>query len=281
MILNVLTRFAAETDGPPVHITPGVLFEVGGVGVTNSMLYGVLVGIFILALSTYVARHMTVSPKRGIIQFFEIGTEFIVNLIASSLGSREKAVKYGPYFVTLFFFILFNNWLGLAPGVGSALTVGDEPVFRPFTADLNGTLAAATVTMILVQTFAIKESGLLRHLRHYFNGSMLNPITIFLGVFEMLSEFIRIVSLALRLFLVITIGEVIIAVFSYLGGFAAPITALPFLALELAVAALQAYIFVMLSVMYLAVAVKHGAEHEDSTTEESLVKLKEIHTIGG
>jgi F-type H+-transporting ATPase subunit a len=135
--------------------------------------------------------------------------------------------------------------------------------------------------MILVQIFAIKESGLLRHLRHYFNGSMKNPITILLGLFEMLTEFIRVISLALRFFLVITIGEVIITVFKYLGGIAAPITAFPFLALELAVGALQAYIFVMLSVMYLAVAVKHGAEHEDTTTDEPLPKLKEIHNISG
>jgi F0F1-type ATP synthase membrane subunit a len=48
------------------------------------------------------------------------------------------------------------------PGVGEAVVVGDEPLFRPFTADLNGTLAAATVSIILVQTFSIKESGFIK-----------------------------------------------------------------------------------------------------------------------
>ncbi len=86
-----------------------------------------------------------------------------------------------------------------------------------------------------------------------------------LGIFEMFSELTRIFSLALRLFLNVTIGEIIISVFSFLGKFAAPITALPFMILELLVGALQAYIFVMLAIMYLAVAVKHGEHdaHED------------------
>lgn len=281
MIRDLMIRFAAESDGPAVHITPGGLFEIGGLTVTNSMFYAVIAGVLILLLSIYAARKMTLRPQRGIVQLFEIGTEFIMNLLASSLGSRKKAVKYSPYFVTIFFFILFSNWLGLAPGVGEALTMSGQPVFRPFTADLNGTLAAAAVSMFFVQRFSIQESGLLNHLRHYFNGSMKNPITLFLGVFEMLTEFIRIASLALRLFLVITVGEIIIAVFAYLGGtFAGPITALPFVFLEILVAALQAYIFVMLSVMYLAVAVKHGAEH-DPAHDEPLPELKKIHDVSG
>jgi F-type H+-transporting ATPase subunit a len=277
LIFNYL--LAAESAGPPIHITPSGLFEVGGVPITNSIFYAVISGIVIFLVSRSVAKRMTVRPKRGIIQFFEIGTEFITNLISSSLDSREKGVKYAPYFVTIFFFILFNNWLGLMPGVGEALTFRGEPLFRPFTADLNGTLAAATVSMVLVQAFAIKESGFFRHLRHYFVGSMWNPVTILLGLFEILTEFIRVGSLALRLFLVITVGEIIIAVFAYLGGFVAPITALPFVALELAVAALQAYIFVMLSVMYLAVAVKHDSEHEREDHEPA--DLKQIHEVNG
>ncbi|CAN5660989.1 F0F1 ATP synthase subunit A [soil metagenome] len=279
--MRSLAQFAAETAGPSVHITPSGLFTIGEVAITNSMVYGLITGVLITVFLAWAARRMTIQPQGGVIQFIEIGSEFITNLLASSLGSRDKALKYGPYFATIFFIILFNNWLGLMPGVGNALTVNGEPVFRPFTADLNATLAAAVVSMVLVQTFAIKESGFFRHLRHYFNGSMKNPVTWLLGAFEMLTEFIRVGSLALRLFLVITVGEIIIAVFTYLGGFVAPLVAMPFVFLELLVAALQAYIFVMLSVMYLAVAVKHGSEHEHSTTDEPLPELKRIHHVSG
>lgn len=254
--------FAAE---PVIHITPLGVFEVGGIELTNSMFYGILSAVLTVGLLIFIAKRMTLRPKGGFTQFIEVGTDFITNLLKGALGSEQKAVHYTPYFVTIFFFIMFSNWLGLLPGVGSVVVGGghgETPLFRPFTADLNGTLAAATVSWILVQWFAIRESGVAKHMRHYFNGSLKNPITLLLGIFEMFSDVTRIFSLALRLFLNVAIGEIIIAVFSALGGVAAPVTALPFTILELLVGALQAYIFVMLSVMYLAVAVKH-AEHDD------------------
>lgn len=260
-MLSSLSRFAAEGEGPAVHITPGTLFEIGGIPITNSIFYGWISSFLIVVFLIWVARKVSLRPRGGVVQFIEVGSDFITNQIANALGSRKKALYYAPFFVTFFFFIMLSNWLGLIPGVGETLTINNQPVFRPFTADLNGTLAASAVIMVLVQYFAIKESGFLKHLGHYFNGSLKNPLTIFLGIFEMFSEVIRVFSLALRLFLNVTIGEVIISVFTYLGSFAAPITALPFIFLELAVGALQAYIFVMLSMTYLSVAIHHGEEH--------------------
>ncbi|GAC1391791.1 MAG: F0F1 ATP synthase subunit A [Candidatus Saccharimonadales bacterium] len=262
MIRDVLLKFAVE-GGPSVHITPGILTVFHGYIITNSIFYAWICFTVISIVLIGVARRVTIRPQGGLIQIIEIGSEFITNLIASSLGDRKKALKYAPFFVTFFFIIAFSNLLGLLPGVGEALTFHGAPLFRAFTADINATLAAATVAMVVVQYFAIRESGILRHLRHYFNGSMTNPITILLGIFEMFSELTRVASLALRLFLNVAIGEIIISVFAYLGKFAAPLTSLPFVTLELFVGILQAYIFVMLTIMYLAVAIKH--DHEDDT----------------
>ena len=270
MIQTLLTRFAS--DGPVIHITPGELFTFHGYTITNSILYAWISSFIILVAMIIVARRMTLRPKRGAIQLVEIGTEFIISTLAGSLGSRAKAIKYAPYFVTTFFFVMLSNWLGLLPGVGEAVTFNEVPVFRPFTADLNATLAAATVMMVFVQVFAIRESGIKKHIRHYFAGSLKNPMTWFLGVFEMFSELTRIASLALRLFLNVAIGEVIIAIFTYLGSFAAPITALPFLFLELFVGALQAYIFVMLCVMYLSAAINHDHEEAEHQPKGSLAE---------
>jgi F-type H+-transporting ATPase subunit a len=275
-MINLISIFAAtEESGPAIHITPGELFTIGGFSITNSIFYCAISSIIIIFLLILAARKMTVKPKRGLIQFVEIGTEFILSTIESSLGSREKAIKYGPYFVTAFFFVLLSNWLGLIPGVGEALTVGENPVLRPFTADLNGTLAASTVMMVLVQYFAIRESGIRRHTRHYFAGSLKNPATYLLGIFELFSELTRIFSLALRLFLNVAIGEIIISIFTYLGSFAAPITALPFIMLELFVGALQAYIFTMLTIMYLSAAIKHDHDAE-VVAEYEAAKLESV-----
>jgi F-type H+-transporting ATPase subunit a len=262
-MLNIFAATeVAEKAGPVIHIAPAEVFSIGGYSITNSILYGWIASSVIILLMVWAARKIKLMPARGPLQIVEIGVDFIINLVSSSLGSREKGLKYGPYFVAIFFFVILNNWLGLVPGVGEAFTVNDGPLFRPFTADLNGTLAAAVVTMTLVQYIAIKESGWVKHIGHYFNGSLKNPATYLFGVFEIFTEFTRIISLALRLFLNVVIGEIVIAVFAYLGSAAAPLTALPFTLLELAVAGLQAYIFVMLSVTYLAVAMHHSHDEE-------------------
>lgn len=261
MIASLLSRLAAESS-PPVHIAPGELFVFQGLSVTNSVLFGWICSVLLIVILGVVARRMTLRPKGGFTQMVEIGTDFITGVLENSLGDRDKALKYAPYFVTIFFFIAMSNILGLLPGVGEALTYEGTPVFRAFTADLNGTLAAAVISMAMIQYFAIRESGFFKHLRHYFAGKLWNPLTYLIGVYEVFNELIRVFSLALRLFLNVAIGEIIISVFSYLGKFAAPLTSFPFLFLELGVALLQAYIFVMLSVTYLSLAITHG--HDES-----------------
>ncbi len=268
------TSVAAVESGPVVHIAPGRLFEIGGITITNSILFSWIVSVLLIVLLTSVAKKMTLRPKGGFTQFVEIGTDFIANLLEGSLHDRQKALKYAPYFTSIFFFIALTNIIGLFPGVGEAITVNGTPVFRAFTADLNATLAAAVISMSLIQYFAMKESGFVGHLRHYFAGKLWNPFTYIIGFYEIFNELTRVFSLALRLFLNVAIGEVIISVFSYLGAGAAPITAFPFVFLELGVALLQAYIFVMLSATYLSLAISHGHDEPEAleTTAEQVVK---------
>ena len=266
-----LTQLAAET-GPVVHITPLTLFEFRGYPITNSMLFAWLCSAVIIGLLVFVAKRITLRPKAGFTQIAEAGSEFVTNILETSLGSRERAIKYAPYFTSIFFFVALSNLFGLLPGVGEALTYHGKPVFRPFTADLNGTLAASLVSLLMVQYFAIKESGFIRHLRHYFGGKLWNPLTYVVGLYEVFGEFIRLFSLALRLFLNIAIGEIIIAVFAYLGKFAAPVTTLPFLLLEIGVCLLQAYIFVMLSVTYLSLAIAHE-DHEETASHGNIADI--------
>jgi F-type H+-transporting ATPase subunit a len=140
-------------------------------------------------------------------------------------------------------------------------------LLRPFTGDINATFAAGIVTMLYVYVSSVREAGVKLYFKHFFVGNALNPLYLFIGTLEMLLDLTRVISLSIRLFLNVTIGEIIIAVFAYLGGIAAPITAAPFYAIELFVGALQAYIFVVLSVSYLAISVNHATEHESLTDE--------------
>lgn len=265
---GLLSRLA--DSGPAVHIAPGGVFHLGSFTITNSIFYGWICSVVIMVVLIWTARRMTVKPKGGFIQLVEVCADFITNLVTNAFEDKERGRKYVPYFVTLFFFLLLSNWLGLLPGVGESLHVGDLPLLRPFTGDLNGTFAVGLITMIVVYVGSIRESGSVRkYFLHFFVGNPRNPLYFVIGLLEMLTDLTRVLSLSLRLFLNVAIGEVVIAVFSYLGHIAAPITALPFTLLELFVGALQAYIFVILSTMYLAIAVNHATEHEDDHLTEA------------
>lgn len=251
--------FAAE-DGPHIAIAPEQLFEIAGYPITNSMVYGWLTATVLIGLFIYSMRKVKITGSRGLGALLEIGSEFIVNLLQGTLGSRTLAVRLAPIFTTLFFFIMLSNWFGLLPGVGPAIEYNGNPLFRPFTADLNGTIAMAIFGMVLVQIIAVREQGFKHHVKHYFPMGAFNPLTYLIGAFEIFTEFTRLLSLGLRLFLNVAIGEILISVAAYLGGaFAAPLAALPFTLLEIFVGALQAYIFVVLCAAYLSATLAgHG-----------------------
>lgn len=255
--------FAADS-GPHIVIAPETLFEVNGFPITNSMIYGWICASVLLILFYLGRRAIKVGGNKGPSQLLDVGTEFIVGLLENTLGSRKMAVQYAPIFASMFFFIMLNNWLGLLPGVGPAIEYNGNSLLRAFTADLNATVAMALFGMILVQVLAIKQNGLKGHVKHYFPLKAINPLTYLIGAFEIFTEFTRLISLGLRLFLNVAIGEVLISVASYLGGtVAAPIAALPFTLLEIFVGALQAYIFVVLCAAYLAATTAgHGDDHQ-------------------
>jgi F-type H+-transporting ATPase subunit a len=275
------------TAGPNVHIAPAGVFQLGGVTITNSIFYGWICIVVICVFLIWVARQVTVKPKGGVIQLVEVAVDFIVDLVQGAFDDERIGRKFVPYFVTLFFFILLNNWLGLLPIVGEGFQTGGHPLLRPFTADLDGTLAIGVVTMALVYTASIRESGgLFNYLKHFFVGNPLNPLYMFIALLELISDMLRVISLSLRLFLNITIGEILYVVFAYLGHFLGPLTALPFTLLDVLVAALQAYIFTILATMYLAIAVNAAGDHKshDDLTEDGLPETIEAipaeHALG-
>lgn len=285
-MLGLFTRFAE--DSPAVHVAPAHDFTVAGLSITNSILYGWIISLLLIAGLVYVARKVTIKPKRGVVQYVEAGVTFVGDLVEGAFDDKKIGRKYVPYFVTLFFFILLNNWAGIIPFVGEGFQIDGHPIFRPMTGDLNATLSMGLVTMIVVYAASIREvGGFGSYIRHFFIGNPLNPLYLVIGLIEMLTDLTRVLSLSLRLFLNVTIGEIVIAVFAFLGGMLAPadvlspLTALPFTLLELGVGALQAYIFVILGVNYLAISVNSAKAHgRDDLTVESPAETIEASPQG-
>jgi F-type H+-transporting ATPase subunit a len=265
----MLTSFFAASD---IHVSLKAekVFEVAGFDVTNSMLYGILCSLLIAALLMYAARRITLLPgKSYVAAIIESLVEFVAGMLAGPFGSRERAAKFVPIFGFYFLFIMFNNLLGLlpvvGPGVFSSIEGGHVPLFRPFTADLNGTIAMSVLAIVMVQYLSIKEQGGKKHLQHYFTDKPLNPINLFIGILEVFGEFTRILSLSLRLFLNTAVGEVLIAVFTslILTSGRTPFAALPIFLFEGLVAYIQAYVFTILCGTYLGMAIAHAGEHHE------------------
>lgn len=276
-MFNALVQFAAESaeSGPSIHIAPGHVLTIAGLELTNSIVYGWLVSLVLIGVFIVLAKRVTVKPKGGAIQYLEAMVDFVSGVVTNAFNNKDAGRKYVPFFVTVFFIVLLHSWAGLLPGVGDALQIDGTPLFRPMTGDLNLTIAMGLVTMAYVYTASVRAAGGFRkYIRHFFIGSPLNPLYLVIGIIEMFTDLTRAFSLALRLFLNITIGEIVIAVFVYLGGLLAPgnvlspVAALPFTILEIGVGALQAYIFVVLGVNYLATTVNSAHAHAEHAEAE-------------
>ena len=268
----MLKFFAAEGSGVPLAAEP--VFNVGSFVVTNSMLFAVFAAIVVVVLFGLAARRTRKKPTSKFAFSIETLIDMLWGAIAENFaGSRERARKHLPLVLTLFTFILVNNLSGLLPGMGTVtITGGGEtnPLLRPFTTDLNGTLALAVLTIGLVQFYAIKELGIIGHLKHYFTDKPWNPMNLFIGLIEVMGEFIRIVTLSMRLFGVIYAGEVLLHVIGDIAGDFGWAATIPVYFMEIFFSVIQAYIFIMLTTAYLGMATAHDDSHSSDHSNPEL-----------
>lgn len=265
-------RLFAESGSAP--LAAETVFYIGQFPVTNSMVMGVLVAIFIIIIFSIMVAYIKVRPTSKFAFFMETLTLFVKDQVKANLGGNEKqARKFLPLFLALFIFILLNNLGGLLPATAGSLYITVDGIktalIRPFTTDLNGTLALATITVVTVQIFAIKERGFLGHLKHYFLmlDPWWNPMNLFIGLIETMTELIRLLTLAMRLFGVIYAGEVLLHVITSLSGNLSPLTTVPVIFLEIFFSLIQAYLFIMLSSVYLSLGLSHD-DHQKSASDD-------------
>lgn len=263
--------FFATADGPTIALSPETITTFHGITISNSVIYGVICAVLMAIILRRTLKRMSLRAIGGVTQLVEILVEFTIGLVEGPLGSRKKAVKYAPIFGTFFLFILFSNIMGLLPIVGPGVFAhtaeGNTPLFRPFTADLNGTIAMSVIAIFTVQYLSIKESGFMGHLKHYFSDKPYNPINFFIGILEVFGELTRMTSLSLRLFLNTAVGDILISVFAYIGKDFRSFTILPVAMFEILVAGIQAYVFAVLCATYLGLAISHAHDDEHPTHE--------------
>ncbi|MDZ4227968.1 MAG: F0F1 ATP synthase subunit A [Candidatus Levybacteria bacterium] len=235
---------------------PETIFQIGIFPITNTVLDTILVDIILIGLAFYIGNRLTLVPVSSLQNITETVVETFYNLTESV--SEHAAAKIFPYFMTFFLYILFINWSALIPGVGSiGFFHGHElvPLIRGATSDLNTTLGLALVSAVATHTLSIRTIGIKDYLGRYFS---LNPVNLFVGILELVSEITKIISLSFRLFGNVYAGEVVLITISSIFAFIFP---LPFLMLELIIGIVQALVFSMLTMAFMSILTTSHKAH--------------------
>lgn len=243
-----------------IDIAAKALFFIGDFAVTNAMITGLLGLALTMSILFYVGssvRHGRYNRFIGLVQWVFEG---LLRQIDDIVPDRKLARKVMPLAVTIFFLILIDYWLSVLPGL-DAIKINGIPLLRSPTADLNFVLGLAIVTVVSIQIYAIKHLGILGNAGRYLRNPFKDPIGSFEGILEIVGEFSRGGSLALRLFGNAFAGEILLLVITLLTSYFS-VAVLPiFMVFEMLIGFIQAYVFFVLTLIFTGLAVSHHEEH--------------------
>jgi F-type H+-transporting ATPase subunit a len=277
---------------PEISIPAEPVFTLPALGfaVTNTLLATWLTMLLLIVGSILVTRNMGMVPG-GLQNLVEWGLGVLLKLAESVAGERGR--KFFPLVATIFIFLLVSNWTGLLPGFASVGTIHEAhrgghqvaqvsllgvnvnllqahevgehetgwTVFsflRSAATDLNTPLALAIISVVVTQVMGVQAQGL-----RYFNKfiSFKDVLGLIVGPLEAVSELAKIISFSFRLFGNIFAGEVLLAVIAFLVPY---LVSVPFMGLELFVGLMQAFVFAMLTLVFMSMATMgHGSEGEE------------------
>lgn len=254
-----------------VHIAlpAGKLFEVGGLPITNTILMGVVGVAVMLAVLLYARKNVLRGKHSFVTGLVQWAVEGMYGQVLDIIPNKKVAKSIAPLALSIFFTVLFTYWISIIPGVGESLYVKatGTPVLRGLPTDLNFTFALAIITIIAVQFYAIKSHGFFGNMGRYLINPFKNPIGAFEGLLELVGEFSRLIALSLRLFGNAFAGEVLLAIIAMLSGWFAGLSLPFFMAFELFIGFIQAYVFFVLTCIFAALGTAgHGSSPAHSST---------------
>lgn len=264
------------------------IFHIGSFAVTNSLFASWIVVLFLIIVSRAIAKSVSEKAPKGLHNVAEALVEVLLSYADGVTGNRKQSLRFLPMVGAIFFFVLFSNWFGLLPFVGSIGVNEIEeghtvliPIFRAPSADLNFTLALALISVVSAQIYGMRTVGTFAYWGKFFVPPWKSPYFIgtFVGLLEFVSEFAKVISFSFRLFGNVFAGEILLMVMGLLAPLLAP---LPFLFMEIFVGVVQAMVFAMLSLVFFKIATEaHGDEGHDEHVEHEHAheKQAEVKTI--
>ena len=251
-----------------------VITEIGPFAITNSMLVTWVVALGLIIVAQIATKKPKLVPS-GLQNFVEWLVESLIEFFQGILGTKLAKETFW-FFGTVFVFILFSNWFGLIPGVG---TIGwdvdahghvHKPLLRGVNADLNMTASMSLFFFALWLYWSFKSIGPGGFFFHIFDvkghgfsamGIFLLLIYISVGLVELVSISLRPVALMFRLYGNVFAGENILETVMGLGGkYFGWLTVLPFYFLELLVGLVQALVFALLTAVFTSLMCSHHEE---------------------
>jgi F-type H+-transporting ATPase subunit a len=262
-----------------MNLASETVFTIMGFPITNTVFTTIIADIVIIALVFITTRYIALVPGK-VQNAVEMCIEYFYNATEEIAGKRAEIIY--PWVITIFVFIALSNLMGLIPGFETirvhTASSGAEgvPLFRGAMSDLNTTLALAVVSLAATHFYAVKYTGLGTYVNRFvpykslslsLTAIMMFFIFLFVGMIEVVSELIKIVSLSFRLFGNIFSGETVIATITstfmnfapiQIGSFSLSLKPLAYFApfaimmLECLVGIIQALVFAMLTMSFMA-----------------------------
>lgn len=257
------TAHAAE-EGIAIHLAPEVIGHIFGVPITNTLFTVWLVMAILLVLAFFVGKNPSMVPGK-LQSTFEALFGAVYDYMTEVLESKKLAKRFFPLVMTIFLFILAINWVGLLPGVDSiGLHTEVEshevhgqmeekfvPFFHPAATDLNITIAFAIIAFVSIEVAGVVLLGFFKYAGKFINFS--SPLAFAIGLIELVSEIARLIAFSFRLFGNIFAGKTLILVAMFFIPFILPV---PLLAFEVFVGFIQAFIFAILTLFFIKIAIE-------------------------
>jgi F-type H+-transporting ATPase subunit a len=247
--------------------------HLGVFSVNRAVVYLLLAAILTIVTMVYIARRMEARPNK-----VQTAVEVIYSLMRDNItrGNMDDtmAAKWFPFLGALFLFIWYSNLIGFLP-----LPTNSEEKFNLFgahipsfalyaaTANVSVPLVLALITFIAFNAEGIRAHGPIGYVKSLIPAGVSGPLLLLIGPLEVISTFMRLISLTVRLFANLLAGHMIILFMagglavilgaSWLGWFTLPAGILLYMFEVGLVATLQAFIFATLSAIYLGGAVSH------------------------
>jgi F-type H+-transporting ATPase subunit a len=268
---------------PHIALPSERLFEVAGFPITNTLIAAWL-SIIVLAVLFYVCtRKMKLIPGK-LQNLAEMAVEALLSFVKSVAGEKHARLLF-PVVATIFIYVITNAYLALLPFFGTIVVTGQAgtavPLFRSANTDINVPLSIAVMSFIFVEFWGMKSLGAFRYLGEFFNFGQIGRgvkelfkgkirpaitniafgfINLFVGMLEIFSHLIRIISFTFRLFGNMTAGEMLLLVSAFLIPL---IFTIPFYGLELLIGFIQALIFAGLTLVFGTIAVAPMHEEQE------------------